>query len=54
MVNGEPVVHGQGGGSLRINEPLPPKANQPAKPADAAPPAEKPLSRLEQLRQQNK
>lgn len=52
MVNGEPVVHGLGGGELRINVPLPSKANQPAKPADAAPPAEKPLSRLEQLRQQ--
>jgi hypothetical protein len=56
--NGEPVVHNLGSSELRIDVPLPPKANTPppaaqpqaaAKPA-AAPPAEKRLTRLEKLR----
>lgn len=50
----EPIIHMFGGGELRIDEPLPPKKDEPekkpeAKPADE-PPKEKPLSRLEQLR----
>ncbi len=55
---GEPVVHNLGTGTLRVDVPLPPKANEPPPPAPAAaapppPPAAappKPLSRLEQLR----
>jgi hypothetical protein len=53
--NGEPVVYTAGVGELRIDQPLPPKPNQPApKVAVAAPqPAtEKRLSRLEQLRKE--
>ena len=56
MANGEPVVHGLGTGELRIDVPLPPKANEPpptAAPAPAAAPEkppEKRLTRLEQLR----
>ena len=57
---GEPVVHMLYGGELRIDVPLPPKADQPAaapmpaavpaaKPAETKP-AEKPLSPLEKLR----
>jgi hypothetical protein len=54
--DGDTVTHTLGPGELRIDAPLPPKPN--AKPAAtqqaAAPPAEKkPLSRLEQLRQQS-
>ncbi len=57
-VNGEPILHTLGSGELRIDEPLPPKADappaapQPAPepaPAPEAPP-EKRLTRLEQLR----
>jgi hypothetical protein len=59
-INGMDVVQTQGGGELRIDAPLPPKVNEPAKPAPmvaAAPAAPKPaepkrLSRLEMLRQQ--
>lgn len=57
-VNGMAVIQNQGTGELRIDAPLPPKANQPAapapKPAEVAnKPAEpKRLSRLEMLRQQ--
>jgi hypothetical protein len=56
---GEPIVHNLGGTELRIDVPLPPKANEPAKPAvpakvASAPPAAKPperrLTRLEKLR----
>ncbi len=55
--NGEPIVHGLGSGELRIDVPLPPKPNTPA-PVPApmpaavaqAPPVEKRLTRLEQLR----
>jgi hypothetical protein len=58
--NGETLVHNVGGGELRIDVPLPPKATPatppPAaaqaapKPAAAAPPPEKRLTRLEKLR----
>ena len=52
---GEQVVHNVGGGELRIDVPLPPKAAAAtppagAKPAAPAAPAERRLSRLEQLR----
>ena len=58
MAGGEPIVHGLGTGELRIDVPLPPKANEPAPmptptPAVAAAPEkppEKRLTRLEQLR----
>jgi hypothetical protein len=56
--NGEPIVHNVGGTELRIDVPIPPKANPPAAPVAAAqpaapapmPPAEKRLTRLEKLR----
>jgi hypothetical protein len=52
--NGEPITHMLGTGELRIDTPLPPKADAPAAPAAAAPmpeqPPEKRLTRLEQLR----
>jgi hypothetical protein len=53
--NGEPITHTLGTGELRIDTPLPPKANQPAAApaaaaAAAAPPVEKRLSPLEKLR----
>jgi hypothetical protein len=54
---GEPITHVVGGGELRIQPPLPPKAAVAAKPetkpapqAQPKPVAAKPLSRLEQLR----
>lgn len=53
--NGEPVVYTAGVGELRIDKPLPPKGNQPAPKAVAAPPKpaeEKRLTRLEQLRKE--
>jgi len=57
VANGEPITHMIGGGELRVDEPLPPKANEPAPAAPmpaAAPMPEKPpekrLTRLEQLR----
>ena len=54
---GEPITHMIGGGELRIQKPLPQKpAEQPKPKAQPKPeekkPAEKPLSRLEQLRLQ--
>jgi hypothetical protein len=61
MQNGEPVLHNLGGTELRIDVPLPPKANEPPKPmpapaaappAPAAAPPEKRLTRLEQLRKE--
>jgi hypothetical protein len=58
--NDEPIVHSLGSGQLRIDKPLPPKTNEPEKPAQVAKkpepekPAEKPLSRLEQLRLEQK
>lgn len=54
--NGEPIVHMIGTGELRIDTPIPPKADAPAPVAAAAPapmpeqPPEKRLTRLEQLR----
>jgi hypothetical protein len=57
-INGEPIMHTFGGGELRIDEPLPPKADAPPPPAQPTPePAatdapKKPLTRLEQLRLQ--
>lgn len=54
--NGEPITHMIGTGLLRIDEPLPPKADAPAPvaaapmPATAEAPPEKRLTRLEQLR----
>jgi hypothetical protein len=54
MQEGEPITHTLGGGELRIDAPLPAKpavAAAPSQPAAAAAkPAEKKLSRLEQLR----
>ena len=60
LQNGEPIVARAGGTELQIDQPLPPKANQPApKPAPVAVARapqpkpqvqEKPLSRLEKLR----
>jgi hypothetical protein len=57
MQNGEPVVQTVGGTELRIDVPLPPKANEATKAAPkaetkavAAAPAEKRLTRLEKLR----
>ncbi len=58
--NGEPIVHNIGTGALRIDVPLPPKANAPAPapvaaaPKPAAPAAAKPLTRLEKLRLETK
>ena len=59
-LNGEPIQHILGSGELRIDVPLPPKPTAVAKPdapkpppaVAAAKPAAKPLSRLEQLRQE--
>ncbi len=57
-INNEPITQTAGGGQLRVDRPLPPKpvakpAPQKEKPrVIAKPPAPKPLSRLEQLRQQ--
>jgi hypothetical protein len=60
MQNGEPVVHNLGSSELRIDVPLPPKANQPPPPPMPTPmpmpqpmpakPPEKRLTRLEKLR----
>jgi hypothetical protein len=56
MAGGEPILHTLGTGELRIDTPLPPKANPPAAAAAAPvaaapmPPAEKRLSQLEKLR----
>jgi hypothetical protein len=56
---GESITHVVGGGELRIQPPLPPKNAAAAKPApkpapQAKPAAAKPLSRLEQLRLEQK
>lgn len=55
-MNGEPIVHNIGTGALRVDVPIPPKADAPAPaPMPAAAPmpqAPKVLSRLEQLRQE--
>jgi hypothetical protein len=59
MKNSEPIIHNLGGTQLRIDVPLPPKANEPPKPAPMPvatkanePPKapEKRLTRLEKLR----
>ncbi len=56
-VGDEVIYQTQGTGEIRIDKPLPPKKDEPAKPAEAPKPVEqkpaapKPLSRLEQLRQ---
>lgn len=57
--NGETVLHNVGGTQLRIDVPLPPKADAPpaaaapvAKAPDPAKPPEKRLTRLEKLRQE--
>ena len=57
LAQGEPITHMIGGGELRVDEPLPPKANEPAAAAAPMPathaadkPPEKRLTRLEQLR----
>lgn len=52
MAQGEPVVHNLGPGELRIDAPLAakPQAAAPAAGANPAPPAERRLTRLEQLR----
>ena len=56
---GEPITHTLGGGELRVDAPLPPKAAAPAAPQAAPQPApaqpapaaeQKRLSRLEKLR----
>jgi hypothetical protein len=52
----EPIIHTMGSGELRVDKPLPPKANAATEPAKPAPkpaaqqPPPKRLSRLEQLR----
>ena len=56
---GEPITHVVGGGELRIQPPLPPKATAAAMPVAKPTPqpqavAAKPLSRLEQLRLEKK
>jgi hypothetical protein len=55
--NGEPILHNLGTGALRVDVPIPPKANAPMPVAAAPPPMPKPaaeppkpLSRLEKLR----
>jgi hypothetical protein len=59
MAQGEPITHTLGTGQLRIQEPLPQKPAEPAKPKPEPKPEpkkeepqKKPLSRLEQLRLQ--
>jgi hypothetical protein len=55
--NGEPILHNLGSGQLRVDQPLPqPAAAAPMPTAQAAPAAEAPkrLSRLEQLRLEQK
>lgn len=59
--NGEPIIHNLGNGTLRVDKPLPPKVapmpvaqGQPAPPPAAAPAQAKRLSRLEQLRLEQK
>jgi len=57
--NGEPVLHNLGTGQLRVDQPLPPKPNEPppmpvAQVAAPTPEAPKRLTRLEQLRLEQK
>ena len=51
------ILHNLGTGRLQIDKPLPPKKDQPKatpKPVAKAAPTEKPLSRLERLRLEQK
>lgn len=59
--NGEPIIHNLGNGVLRVDKPLPPKVapmpvaqGQPAPPPQPAPVQAKRLTRLEQLRLEQK
>lgn len=55
--NGETIQHNLGTGVLRVDQPLPPKTNDPKpepKPVAQTEAPKKPLSRLEMLRQQQK
>jgi Bacterial pre-peptidase C-terminal domain len=59
--NGEPVIHNLGTGQIRVDKPLPPKVapmpvaqGQPAPPPQPAPVQAKRLTRLEQLRLEQK
>lgn len=57
--NGEPITHNIGSGQIRVDKPLPPKPNAPPAQtaAQPAPPADQPakrLTRLEQLRLEQK
>lgn len=57
MQEGEPIQHNLGSGTLRVDKPLPPKPNAaPVAAAEKKPdaPPTKPLSRLEQLRLEQK
>ncbi len=59
MENGEPILHNLGTGQLRVDQPLPPKPNAPppmpvAQAAPKTPEAPKRLTRLEQLRLEQK
>ncbi len=54
---GTTILHNLGTGRLQIDKPIPPKTDAPqpvAQPVAAAPPTEKPLSRLERLRLEQK
>ncbi|MCA9074600.1 MAG: PPC domain-containing protein [Planctomycetaceae bacterium] len=53
---GTTILHNLGTGRLQIDKPIPPKTDQPqpAQPVAQAPPTEKPLSRLERLRLEQK
>ncbi|MBX3439822.1 MAG: PPC domain-containing protein, partial [Planctomycetaceae bacterium] len=54
---GTTIVHNLGTGRLQVDVPIPPKADQPQaapQPVVQAPPPEKPLSRLERLRLEQK
>ena len=59
--NGEPIIHNLGTGAIRVDKPLPPKVapmpvaqGQPAPPPQPAPVQAKRLTRLEQLRLEQK
>lgn len=59
--NGEPIIHNLGTGAIRVDKPLPPKVapmpvaqGQPAPPPQPAPAQAKRLTRLEQLRLEQK
>jgi hypothetical protein len=59
--NGEPIIHNLGTGAIRVDKPLPPKVapmpvaqGQPAPPPQPAPAQARRLTRLEQLRLEQK